>query len=162
MFNTETVRVRIFNTYGPGEHYSYYRSVACRFIYKSLMKEPYTVYMGHTRTSTYITDLIETISNIPENFIPGEVYNIAGNDYHSIKEMSDIILKLTNGDESLVSYEEEEKFTTLHKKVSCEKAIKDLKHKPKIVLKDGLDRTVKWMKSVYIENNNKNNVLNYL
>ena len=162
MFNTETVRIRIFNTYGPGEHYSYYRSVACRFIYKSLMKEPYTVYTGHTRMATYITDLVETISNIPENFKPGEVYNIAGNDYHSIKEMSDIILQLTGGNESLVSYEEEEKFTTLHKKVSCEKAIKDLKHNPKIVLKDGLDKTVKWMKSVYIDNNSKKNILEFL
>ena len=76
--------------------------------------------------------------------------------------MSDIILQLTGGNESLVSYEEEEKFTTLHKKVSCEKAIKDLKHNPKIVLKDGLDKTVKWMKSVYIDNNSKKNILEFL
>ena len=41
--------------------------------------------------------------------------------------MSDIILELTGGNKDLVSYEENEKFTTLHKKVSCEKAIKDLK-----------------------------------
>ena len=51
------------------------------------MKEPYTVYLGHTRTSTYITDLVETFTNIPKNFKPGEVYNIAGDDYHTIKEM---------------------------------------------------------------------------
>tara|TARA_B100000900_G_scaffold138708_1_gene117607 strand:+ start:83 stop:1024 length:942 start_codon:yes stop_codon:yes gene_type:complete len=162
MFNTETVRVRIFNTYGPGEHFSYYRSVACRFIYKALMKEPYTVYLGHTRTSTYITDLVETFTNIPKNFKSGEVYNIAGDDYHTIKEMSDEIIKLTDGDEKLIKYEDEEKFTTLHKKVSCEKAIKDLNHQPKVKLKDGLKKTVNWMKSVYIEKNNKNNIISFL
>lgn len=162
MFNTETVRVRIFNTYGPGEHYSYYRSVACRFIYKALMKEPYTVYLGHTRTSTYITDLVETFTNIPKNFKSGEVYNIAGDDYHTIKEMSDEIIKLTDGDEKLIKYEDEEKFTTLHKKVSCDKAIKDLNHQPKVKLKDGLKKTVNWMKSVYVEKNNKKNIISFL
>ena len=80
----------------------------------------------------HINDLVETFTNIPKNFKPGEVYNIAGDDYHTIKEMSDEILILTNGDEKLVSYENEEKFTTLHK-VSCDKAIKDLNHKPKVI-----------------------------
>ena len=68
---------------------------------------------------------------------------------------------LTNGDEKLVSYENEEKFTTLHKKVSCDKAIKDLNHKPKVNLKDGLKRTVNWMRSVYIEKHNKNNIIKF-
>ena len=162
MYNTETVRVRIFNTYGPGEHYSYYRSVACRFIYKALMNEEYTVYLGHTRTSTYITDLVDTFCNIPNNFKSGEVYNIAGNDYHSIKEMSDLILEFTNGNEKLIKYEDKESFTTIHKKVSCEKAIKDLKHNPKVKLRDGLKKTVKWMKDIYIEKNSKNEILKYL
>ena len=162
MFNTDTVRIRIFNTYGPGEHYSDYRSVACRFIYKALMNEPYTVYLNHTRTSTFITDLTQTISNIPSNFKSGEVYNIAGTDYHTIKEMSDLILDMTKGDKKLINYEDSEKFTTKHKKVSCEKAVKDLGHNPKTKLEEGLKKTVQWMKSVYIEGNNKNNILKYL
>lgn len=32
-FGTESVIVRLFNTYGPGEYYSPYRSVNCRFVY---------------------------------------------------------------------------------------------------------------------------------
>ena len=42
---TETVVVRLFNTYGPGEPYSDYRSVVCKFIYCSLHDLPYTVYL---------------------------------------------------------------------------------------------------------------------
>ena len=35
-YGTESVVVRIFNTYGPGEYYSPYRSVNCRFLYCAL------------------------------------------------------------------------------------------------------------------------------
>ena len=35
-FGTESVIVRLFNTYGPGEYYSPYRSVNCRFMYCAL------------------------------------------------------------------------------------------------------------------------------
>ena len=60
------------------------------------------------------------------------------------------------------SYEENEKFTTLHKKVSCEKAIKDLKHNPRVNLADGLRKTVEWMKEIYLNKNNKGKVIEYL
>ena len=36
MFNTESVVVRIFNTYGPGEWYHPFRSVNCLFTYNLL------------------------------------------------------------------------------------------------------------------------------
>ncbi len=39
-FGTESVIVRIFNTYGPGEYYSPYRSVNCRFVYCALRGLP--------------------------------------------------------------------------------------------------------------------------
>ena len=46
-FGTETVRVRLFNTYGPGEYYSEYRSAICVFVYRALHDLPYTVYTKH-------------------------------------------------------------------------------------------------------------------
>src|SRR3989442_15480212 len=51
---SESVIVRIFNTYGPGEHYSPYRSVNCRFIFCALANLPWVVYRGYGRTSTYL------------------------------------------------------------------------------------------------------------
>ena len=90
-YDTESVRVRLFNTYGPGENYSPYRSVICLFIYRALHDIPYIVYKGHKRTSTYITDCARTLANISNNFIPGKVYNIGGTDYHDIETASSII-----------------------------------------------------------------------
>lgn len=149
MFGTKTVRIRLFNTYGPGEFYSSYRSVICMFAYRALHNLPYTVYEGHTRTSTYITDMVRTIANISDNFIAGEVYNIGGLDYHDIKTASDLILKYAGKDDSLVSYKPTEPFTTMHKKVDCSKAIKDLNHNPQVNLEQGIKNTIEWMKSVY-------------
>lgn len=149
MHSTETVRVRLFNTYGPGEHYSPYRSVVCLFIYRALHGIPYKVFLNHHRTSAYVSDTVNTLSNIIDNFIPGEVYNIGGLDYHDIKFVSDLILKEVGRDDSIVSYLEGEPFTTKDKRIDCSKAVRDLKHKPVVTLNDGIARTVKWMKSVY-------------
>ena len=66
-FGTETVRVRLFNTYGPGEYYSEYRSAICVFIYKALHDLPYTVYTKHRRTSSYIDDTVRTLPILPRN-----------------------------------------------------------------------------------------------
>jgi dTDP-glucose 4,6-dehydratase len=149
MNQTDTVRVRLFNTYGPGEPYSSYRSVICRFVYCALHDLPYTVYENHTRTSTYITDMVATLSNIVERFKAGEAYNIAGTSYHDIKTVSDLILKETGKSDKLVKYSQGEPFTTKHKKVDASKAVRELAHTPKVGLEQGIAETVKWMRSFY-------------
>ncbi len=149
MFGTESVRVRLFNTYGEGEYYSPYRSVNCVFTYRALHGLPYTVFLNHHRTSSYITDTAETLANIVDNFKPGEVYNIASTEYHDVKALSDLILEAAQRDDSLVEYKESEPFTTRDKKVDVSKAERDLGHRPKVALKEGVAKTVAWMRRVY-------------
>lgn len=151
-FNTESVRVRLFNTYGPGEPYSLYRSVICLFCYRALHNIPYTVYRGHKRTSTYISDCANTLAAICGNFKPGEIYNIGGTAYHTIEEVSDIILThlgKKDMEKQLVTFAESEILTTKEKQVDCSKAIQDLGLKNTINLTDGIAETLKWMKSYY-------------
>lgn len=148
-FNTETVRVRLFNTYGPGEYYSDYRSVICLFIYRALHNMPYTVYKAHKRTSSYIDDTVRTLANIVDNFKPGEVYNIAGSELHDMKQASDIILDYLGKDDSLVEYKDRQEDTTLLKMVDTSKAIRDLEHKSTVSLADGIPKTIEWQKGVY-------------
>ncbi|MFQ5410268.1 MAG: NAD-dependent epimerase/dehydratase family protein [Anaerolineales bacterium] len=150
-FGSETVRVRLFNTYGPGEPYSEYRSVVCRFIYHALHAMPYTVYLNHRRTSTYIDDTVRTLANIadPGRFHAGEVYNIAGREYHDIKQLSDMILALLDKDDGLVTYEPREKHNTRDKHGDITKAVRDLDHRPETTLAEGLPRTIEWQKQVY-------------
>jgi len=149
MFKTESVRVRLFNTYGEGEYYSPYRSVNCRFVYCALRRQPYTVYLGHHRTSSYVTDTVRTMAKIVERFKPGEVYNIASSEYHDIRRLSDLTLKAAQRDDHLVTYKEGEPFTTKNKKVDISKVVEDFGHSPTVSLEDGIARTVAWMRQVY-------------
>jgi len=148
-FDTQTVRVRLFNTYGPGEYYSEYRSVVCQFIYRALHDLPYTVYLDHHRTSSYIDDTVRTMANISEHFKPGEIYNIAGNEYHDIKVLSDMILSEIGKDDHLVKYVPLESHNTRDKKADTTKAVRDLDHQSTVPLAAGLPRTIAWQKEVY-------------
>ena len=148
-FGTQTVTLRLFNTYGPGEYYSDYRSAICLFIYRALHNMPYIVYTKHTRTSSYVDDTVRTMANIAESFRPGAIYNIAGHEVHDMKRPSDIILRHLGKDDSLVEYRDSQEATTADKKVDPSRATRELGHRSTISLEDGIARTIEWQKKVY-------------
>jgi len=148
-YGTESVVVRLFNTYGPGEHYSPYRSVNCRFLYCALHGLPWTVFRGHSRTSTYLADTVRTVANISDNFLPGETYNIGGTDLHTIEELSDVVLQVTGASRALVHHQESEILTTKLKQVDTSKSVRDLNHKNSYSLEEGMRLTADWMRRVY-------------
>jgi len=148
-FGTQSVVVRLFNTYGPGELYSPYRSVNCRFLYCALTSTPWTVHRGHSRTSTFLADTVATLANIPDNFRAGETYNIGGGFLHTIEELSDIVLKVTGASPSLVHYREPEILTTKDKRVDVSKAVRDLHHQDTYSLEEGIRITAEWMRNFY-------------
>ena len=149
MYNTETVIVRLFNTYGPGEYYHPYRSVNCKFCYHALNNLPIEVFKGHYRSSTYVDDCVRTIANISDNFIPGRIYNIGSNDYHDIETLAKIIWEYTGASNDLITFKESEVLTTKDKKVNIELSIKELGHISTISLEDGVRKTIDWMKDYY-------------
>lgn len=148
-YGTETVRVRFFNTYGPGEKYSEYRSVVCKFCYCALHDVPYHVYEDHHRSFTYIGDTVRTLANIVDNFEPGEVYNIAGDEYHDIEELSNVVLDYLGKSDDLVEYRGIEPHNTLNKRASIEKSRRDLDHELRVPLEEGVPRTIDWMREYY-------------
>ena len=151
-FGTKSVRVRLFNTYGPGEYYSPYRSVICLFCYRVLHGMPIDVYTGYKRTSTFITDMAATLANIHERFKPGEVYNIGGDDFHTIEEVAEMVVRLarkTQDRARLLQFKGDEILTTREKAVDCAKARRDLAHTSTVSLEDGVAQTIAWMRKVY-------------
>ncbi len=151
MHGNEVVRVRPGCMYGQWEYYHPYRGVIPVFIYKALMNEPYTCYLGHTRIHDYIKDSCRTYANIVDNFKAGEVYNVGGKPEwnHTIKQLSDFILESVGRNDSKVIYKPEEPFTTKHKTLDSSKAIRDLGHNPSTPMEVGIPKTVDWMKSIY-------------
>lgn len=151
MFGSETVRVRPVGCYGPHEYYSRYRGVIPIFVYHALHNQKFTLYKGHKRIFDYVDDTCWTFANIVDNFIPGEVYNIGGREdwVISIEELADIVLEMTGAKRSLVEEKGEEGFTTRVKVVDFSKARRDLKHDPKIDIREGIRRYVAWARKVY-------------
>jgi nucleoside-diphosphate-sugar epimerase len=117
-----------------------------------LHDQPITVYRGYKRTSTFITDMARTLANIVDHLKPGEVYNIGGEDFHSIEDAAEMALKLLHKEakrKELISYKDEEILTTKVKKADCAKARRDLDHKSTVSLEDGIRQTLAWMKETY-------------
>ena len=113
---------------------------------------PITVYRGYKRTSTFITDMAATLANIHERFRPGEVYNIGGDDFHTIEEVAELVVRLagqTQDRARLLQFKGEEILTTREKAVDCAKARRDLAHKSTVSLEDGVAQTIAWMRKVY-------------
>lgn len=151
-YGIKTVRCRFFNAYGPGEYYHHYRSVVCLFCYRALHNIPWQVYEGYHRVFMYIDDFIPTLANVCENFKAGEVYNIGGEEFRSVKELSDLILDYIGADPKLVSYLSEDKHNVLNKRPDITKAKAAFGHNPKVTLEEGVPKTIEWMKRIYGKN----------
>jgi len=148
-YGNPCVRLRFFNAYGPGEYYHNYRSVVCLFVYRALHGLPYQVYEGYHRVFMYVDDFIPTLANVCENFTPGEVYNIGGEEFRGVRELSDMILGHLGKDDRLVSYMPEDKHNVQNKRPDVTKAKIDFGHNPTICLEEGVPNTIEWMKEVY-------------
>lgn len=146
---TETMRLRFFNAYGPGEFYHPYRSVVCLFCYRALNDIPYQVYDGYHRVFMHIDDFIPTLANACDRFVAGECVNIGGEEYRSVKDLSDLVLGHLDKDDSIVEYLSEDKHNVQNKRPDISKAKNLLSHNPTITLEQGVPETIEWMKRAY-------------
>ena len=96
-------------------------------------------------------DICRTLGNIVDNFKPGEVYNLGGDEQYEIRYISDLILRCFGKDDSKVTYREAEPFTTRIKTPDSSKAKKDLGFKLTVPIEEGIQRTVEWFKRLYRE-----------
>lgn len=150
-YGTQTMILRFFNAYGPGEIYHPYRSVVCLFCYNALMGRPYTVYRGYSRVFMYIDDFIPTLANACERFLPGETINVGGSEYRSVEDLSEMILMYLGIDDSLVHYSDVDLHNVQSKRPDIRMARKALGHDPAVTLEEGVPKTIEWMKEVYAQ-----------
>lgn len=143
--------LRFFNSYGPGEYYTPYRSVVSLFCYRLLTGQPINVYEGYTRAFMYMTDFIPTLANAADLDRKhwGEVTNIGGEEVRPVADLAEIALKETGADPALVTYLPEEAHNTRDKRPSNVHAKNWLDHKPTMTLEQGVRETVKWMRKEY-------------
>lgn len=146
---SEIVRLRFFNAYGPGEYYTPYRSVVCLFCYHALTDQPFDVYRGYKRTFMYIDDFIPTLARVCDNFEPGTVYNIGGQDWRSVEDLAKIVLDYIGKSDDLVNYLGEDEHNTKSKYPDIRYAYHQFGHEPRTILEMGVPDTIDWMRKVY-------------
>lgn len=144
----DAVRLRFFNVYGPGETYHPFRSVVALFCHRALNGIPWEVYEGYSRTFQYVDDFIPTVANALEQGSSGAVYNIGGEDYRSVREVSDLILAETGAPSDLVTYLPEDVHNVKSKRPDNSRACRDLGHEPTVTLETGVPLTLEWMESL--------------
>ncbi|MFH0891951.1 MAG: GDP-mannose 4,6-dehydratase [Candidatus Falkowbacteria bacterium] len=88
--------VRIFNTYGPGMSLSDQR-VMPQFLQSIIRGKKLTIYGdgSQTRTFLYVSDLLSGLELVMKKGKPGEAYNVGGDSQITIKDLAELMKKLT-------------------------------------------------------------------
>lgn len=137
--------IRPFNTYGPRHTYD----VIPKFISLALANEPLTIYGTgeQSRDFTYVSDTIRgfLLMGISEKST-GEVVNFGAGHGVSIKDLAEKIVKLS-GSKSEITFVEKRmaEVTTLTSDYS--KANKLFGWKPKVLIDEGLEKNIEWMRN---------------
>ena len=140
----ESTVIRLFNIYGPGEYYTPYRSVVCRFIQQALTGETMRVSDG-LRTLLYVDDFVDFVLRAVDKR-PHGAFNVAGSEEVNMAALAAMIRTGCGSESPIEFYKETE--TVSRKKASTEKAKRLLGWEPKTTLEDGLGRTISWQRGL--------------
>ncbi|MAY75626.1 MAG: NAD-dependent dehydratase [Phycisphaerae bacterium] len=149
MHRTKIKVVRIFNTYGPRMH-PFDGRVVSNFIRQALMGEDITIFGDgqQTRSFCYVDDLIDGFlahMNGPDDF-PGPV-NVGNPGEFTIKQLAELVIELTGAPSKLV-YREAPADDPMQRQPDIKLAREKLGWEPKVALREGLERTIAYFKSV--------------
>ncbi|MCQ2375808.1 MAG: NAD-dependent epimerase/dehydratase family protein [Salinivirgaceae bacterium] len=101
-FDLDYTIFRFFNTYGPKQSRDF---VMSKFMLAAMQNRDITIYGDgmQTRTFCYIDDNIDTcLTAFYENKVVNQVINIGGNREITIKELAEIIVRLTNSKSKII------------------------------------------------------------
>lgn len=141
--------IRIFTAYGPNISYTPYRGVIYDFVWNALHNKPYKVYSDYSRTFMYMSDFIDTLSNIVNYslFYNGAV-NVGTQEEVTMRQLSEMVLTLTDTPKELaIHLEKDSPLTIKRKNPSIEIAKKYLKHAPKVTLQEGVSSVINYLQS---------------
>jgi len=141
--------VRLFNVYGPGQGFEW---VVPIFIQKVLNnKEPIVFGDGsQVRCFTYISDVVSGMETVRKKGAKGEAYNIANTDQITMKELAELIIKVSGKKlkPKIAGFGKETrtKEREIMKRVPSTEKLKSIGWKPEININEGIKRTYSWYK----------------
>ena len=143
----DTRIARIFNTFGPNMRTNDGRAIP-NFIIQSLKDQPVTVYGDGTQTRSfcYISDMIDGLFKLLMSGITSPL-NLGSAEEISISELANEIIQLNNSVSKIIFKNLPENDPKV-RQPDITKAREELKWEPKVSLKDGLNKTIKYFKSL--------------
>lgn len=154
-----TVRARFQNVYGPGEVLgagrwrgtpaTVWRNVTPTFVWKALHGQPLPLDNEGiaTRDFIYVDDICRGLVACALRGAPGDVYNIASGQEHSIRELAETINELA-GNRAGVELQPRRAWDTSGKRFgSVEKARDQLGFVASVGFREGLERTIAWTRA---------------
>ncbi len=145
LYDLETVALRYFNVYGPGQVAGDYSGVISVFIDQALSGEDITVHGDgeQTRDFVYIDDVVQANCKAATTDAVGEAYNVGTGESVTIRELAELIQDITDTDSDIV-HTDERTGDIEHSKADISKADQQLEYEPTVSLREGLEHTVEW------------------
>ena len=143
---------RIFNTYGPRMAPDDGRVVS-NFVLQALRGEPLTIYGdgSQTRSFCYVSDLVDGFVRLMDNDkgLVGPV-NLGNPGEFTMNELAEAVLEVT-GSASTVEYRPLPEDDPKQRRPDISLATRELGWEPKVQLREGLDHTVQYFRSLLAE-----------
>lgn len=138
---------RIFNTYGPGLSPDDGR-VVTNFIAQALRGEPLTVYGDgmQTRSFCFVDDEVRGLGALLDSDVQGPV-NIGNPNEFTMLELALLVLELT-GSASVIEHLPLPGDDPLQRQPDITRARVELGWEPAVMLREGLERTVAWFRTL--------------
>lgn len=145
LYSLDTVSLRYFNVYGPGQTGGDYVGVITVFIEQALNDDPITVHGdgNQTRDFVFIEDIVQGNLLAAKTEHVGAAYNIGTGESITIRELAELIRDITNSDSEIVHTDPRDGDIE-HSKADISEATEQLAFEPTVSLREGLERTIEW------------------
>lgn len=146
-YNVDIRVARIFNSYGPKMCINDGRVVS-NFIIQALTDEDITIYGdgSQTRSFSYVSDTVIGLISLMDSGFRKPI-NIGNPNEFTIKQLAEKIINLI-GSKSKLVYKSLPSDDPCQRKPDISKAIEILGWEPKVQLEEGLEKTIRYFKSI--------------
>src|SRR5262249_47164708 len=151
------VKARFQNVYGPreipgagvwrGTYATVWRNVVPTFVYRALKGLPLRVEgEGASRDFVYVDDIVEGLLRCAARGEPGEVYNLGTGEETSIGDLARLVIEAAGSTSAVEPVARRAWDSSGRRYASTEKAGRHLGFRADVPVREGLPRTVQWMR----------------
>ena len=144
-YKVPTVSLRYFTVYGPRQR----PDMGFNRFFRAILDGKPLVQFGdglQTRDFTYVADAVKATADAAVRGVPGRVYNIGGGARVSLREVFDLIARVS-GRKVTIDHQGPQKGDMRDTYADTSRAQADLGFKPSVTLEEGLRSMWQWMEA---------------